>query len=277
MSGGQFLLGDYDIMANKFQVTSGSGHTGIGPPSATIDGNGGVVLIAKVGAYFTLPRIVTLIKDDEVGQIPTEEISSLRYNGVKIENIMLPNKEEVVMDNINGNAMEISAKIDLRNSQMIEMDVLRSPNKEEYTRIIVYKEKGYNYHGLKYISTSETATMPDDLVPFFENEETKQPFVRERIPGYSLISIDTENSSLRPNERFDEPLTLPFKLDSDECLRFRVFIDKSVIEVFVNDRQALCAVVRPDRKDSIGVSIRSVGDDAELISLEAWQMRCIYE
>jgi beta-fructofuranosidase len=49
-----------------------------------------------------------------------------------------------------------------------------------------------------------------------------------------------------------------------------------VIEVFVNGKQALAASVRPSRDDSMGVSIRSQGQEAELISLDAWQMKSIY-
>jgi beta-fructofuranosidase len=69
---------------------------------------------------------------------------------------------------------------------------------------------------------------------------------------------------------------LPFYLNPGETVRLRIFIDKSVIEVFVNGKQALAASVRPGRNDSMGVSIRSQGQEAELISLDAWQMKSIY-
>jgi len=56
-----------------------------------------------------------------------------------------------------------------------------------------------------------------------------------------------------------------------------VFIDKSVVEVFVNGKQVVAVRVYPSRKDSIGVSLRSQGKDSELKLLEAWQMKNIYE
>jgi beta-fructofuranosidase len=55
----------------------------------------------------------------------------------------------------------------------------------------------------------------------------------------------------------------------------RIFIDKSLVEVFVNGKQALSVSVRPGRDDSMGVSIRSKGQEAELISLDAWKMKNI--
>lgn len=59
-------------------------------------------------------------------------------------------------------------------------------------------------------------------------------------------------------------------------LKLRVFIDKSVVEVFVNGKLALAVRVYPSRKDAIGVSLRSQGQDSKLKSLEAWQMKSIY-
>ena len=63
----------------------------------------------------------------------------------------------------------------------------------------------------------------------------------------------------------------------DEPLKLRVFVDRSVVEVFVNGRQCVAARVYPERRDSLGVSLRAQGKDAKLTSLNAWQMKSIYE
>ena len=62
-----------------------------------------------------------------------------------------------------------------------------------------------------------------------------------------------------------------------EPLKLRVFVDKSVVEVFVNGRQCVAMRVYPSLKESIGVSLRSQGQESKLLSLDAWQMRSIYE
>jgi hypothetical protein len=49
------------------------------------------------------------------------------------------------------------------------------------------------------------------------------------------------------------------------------------VEVFANDRQAVSMRVYPGLKRSTGVSLRAQGSEAELISLDAWQMKSIYE
>jgi len=48
-------------------------------------------------------------------------------------------------------------------------------------------------------------------------------------------------------------------------------------EVFVNGKQCVAMRVYPGRADSVGVSLRSQGQDAALNLLDAWQMKNIYK
>ncbi len=64
----------------------------------------------------------------------------------------------------------------------------------------------------------------------------------------------------------------PFALKPDEPLNLRVFVDKSVIEVFANDRQAICRRVYSTRADSLGVSLFSQGGASTFKQVQAWQM-----
>ncbi len=61
-----------------------------------------------------------------------------------------------------------------------------------------------------------------------------------------------------------------------ESLQVRVFVDRSVVEVFVNGRQYLAMRVYPGREDSLGVSLRAQGQDAVLNRLDAWEMKTIW-
>jgi len=93
---------------------------------------------------------------------------------------------------------------------------------------------------------------------------------------YSLITIDSSYASSLPDVRSRAPETAPVFLERDEPLRLRVFVDRSVVEVFVNGKQCVAMRVYPGREDSLGVSLRSQGQDARVVSLEAWQMEDIY-
>jgi hypothetical protein len=65
-------------------------------------------------------------------------------------------------------------------------------------------------------------------------------------------------------------------LADDEPLDLRVFVDRSVVEVVANGRQCLAVRDDPGRPDSVGVALRSIGQDTTLASLDAWRMASIY-
>ena len=66
-------------------------------------------------------------------------------------------------------------------------------------------------------------------------------------------------------------------IGTEEPLKLRVFVDRSVVEAFVNGKQCVAMRVYPGRDDSTGVSLRAQGQDMTLKSLDAWQMKNIYE
>ena len=270
MSGGQYLLGDYDKTRDKFVVTDhgkfnfgASIPSGVHAPSATPDGRGGVIILFNMNQgrptegwnqIMTLPRRLTLNSSDELGIQPAGDIESLRYDHRQVSARQLPANKEIVLDGIRGNAMEIMAEIDPMDSPMVELNVLRSSQREEFTRIAFYKERGM-HQGRNY-------TIPR---PASWRQSYK-----------SLITLDSSYSSELPDVRSRAPETAPILMKSGETLKLRIFIDKSVVEVFANGRQCVALRVYPGRDDSLGVSLRSQGRESQLVSLDAWQMRDIY-
>ncbi len=84
------------------------------------------------------------------------------------------------------------------------------------------------------------------------------------------LKVDTRRSSLGEGPKKVE--AAPFELKAGEPLDLRVFVDKSVVEVFANDRQAITRRVYPTRADSVGVTLFSSGGPAKVPTLEAWDM-----
>ncbi len=271
ISGPQYFIGDYDKKRDKFVVTNHGKFNfgamdpgGVHAPSAAPDGEGGVVVIFNMNKakptqgwdqIMSLPRRLTLIGGDTLGQEPFGDIESLRYDRQSVEVMTLPANEEIVLENINGNAMEIIAEIDPGDAPMVEMNVLRSPNREEFTRIAFYKNRGL-YQGRPY-----QRPLP---------EGWKQRFL-------SMLTIESSFSSVLPDVLSRPPETGPFYLEPGETLKLRIFIDKSVVEVFANGKQCVAQRVYPGMEESVGVSLRSQGQDSELLALEAYQMRSIYD
>lgn len=85
------------------------------------------------------------------------------------------------------------------------------------------------------------------------------------------LVLDTRTSSLTEGPKAVE--AAPFDMGIQESLRLRIFIDKSVVEVFANEgRQAIARRLYPSRADSVGVSLFSRGGDAQVTRLRAWDM-----
>ena len=284
MSGGQYLLGDYDEDRDKLVVTS-HGLFNFGPavpsgvhaPSATPDGQGGIIVLFNMNPGFptegwnqimTLPRRLTLAGDDDVRVEPAGDIESLRHDHRHVGPTELPANEEVVLEGIEGSAMELAIELDPGEAPMVELNVLRSPGREEYTRIAFYKDRGFKVQNL---SVQPGAVHHTGQVAI---RGYKSPRTVDRFE--SLLTLDSSYSSALPGALSRAPETAPIRLDPDEPLRLRVFVDRSVVEVFANGKQCVAVRVYPGRGDSTGVSLRTQGSPAQLRSLDAWQMRSIY-
>ena len=100
--------------------------------------------------------------------------------------------------------------------------------------------------------------------------------MKEPRDRQSLITLDSSYSSILPDALSRAPETAPVSLDPAEPLRLRIFVDRSVVEVFVNGKQCVAMRIYPGRDDSKTVSIRSQGRDAKIVSLDAWTMENIY-
>ena len=64
----------------------------------------------------------------------------------------------------------------------------------------------------------------------------------------------------------------PFSLSEHQPLELRVFIDRSVIDVFANDRQAITRRVYPTGQTSDGVRLFCSGGNASFTRIETWEM-----
>jgi len=68
---------------------------------------------------------------------------------------------------------------------------------------------------------------------------------------------------------------IPFAWEPAEDVELRVFLDKSIIEVFANDRVAALAPHRYKPSD-LGVSLWSEGGSVRVKQVESWKLRSIY-
>ena len=184
----------------------------------------------------TLPRRLTLRGRHEVDIQPAGDIASLRSAHRHIGRTVVAPNREVVLDEIEGDAIELSIEVDPKHSSAFEVDVLRSPGREEYTRICLYHRRGFKYR----------EPLPDDV-----GANRVMSTALSTVARYeSVITIDNSCSSTLPDALSRPPESAPVLIEPGKSVRLRIFVDRSVVEVFVNGRQCVAVRVYPGRPDS---------------------------
>ena len=90
------------------------------------------------------------------------------------------------------------------------------------------------------------------------------------------LTLDTTQSSLSASARGGRHSGL-LKLAPDEPLRLHIFIDRSVIEVFANQRACVTGRVYPTRADSLGLDLLAQTGSATVAELDVWVLGSIWD
>jgi len=84
------------------------------------------------------------------------------------------------------------------------------------------------------------------------------------------LEVDRSQSS-RNDTASATAESMPVMLDDGE-LTVHVFLDRSVLEVFVNDAQTLSTRIYPTREDSLGIGLYAADRDVTVSSLDIWEL-----
>jgi sucrose-6-phosphate hydrolase SacC (GH32 family) len=140
---------------------------------------------------------------------------------------------ELPLNDVRGDCLEISAVIEQGDAKEFGLKVRCSPEGEEQTVIVC-------------------------------------------SPSEKTLKVELAKSS--PNAKYTwgtsvvKEQAAPFELLPGEPLRLRVFLDRSVLEVYANGRQCLTQRIYPSRADSLGVALLSRGGSVKVKSLNAWDI-----
>jgi len=180
----------------------------------------------------TLPRVLDLDENNDLIMKPAEEIQILRTDPVVIKDLSLDD-EEKKLDKIKGDALELKFSIKPNEAGECGVRVLCSPDGREQTSVSYIADKN---------------------------------MVRVDL---SKTSLDKALMSYRWQEEIQEAA---LNLSPDELLDIHLFIDKSVLEVFINGKLCLTHKVYPSLEDSKEIILYSVGGKIEVPILNAWKM-----
>jgi len=84
------------------------------------------------------------------------------------------------------------------------------------------------------------------------------------------IAFNPANKSLAIGK-----IAAPFELKPGEPLNLRIFLDKGMVEVFANERQA-AVYMQQHKPQDVAISLFSRGGDVSVKDIKAWQMNSIY-
>jgi len=222
---------------------------GSGAPESMLDGKGRRIMWAWVpDSYYgkrdelilsrgwsgtlTLPRVLTL--GDGVLHIePVEELEVLRHDHTSLKNLSIAADSEMRIDDVKGDSLELNVTIVPGKTGQYGLKVRCSPLGEEETLIL--------YDAAK-----------------------------------KVIRIDTAKSTLDERYRREggrgTKQEAPFELKPGELLNLRIFLDHSIMEVYVNRRQCVTQRIYPSRKDSQGIALVSLGGRMKVPEFNAWKM-----
>lgn len=210
----------------------------------------------------TLPRVLSLSSEGKLLTSVVDGLVALREDVLISGAVSLEANTERLLEGVEGDCLEISLRLEPDRASMFELNVLRSPDGEETTRIVFYRKRGFVYR----------TPIPNDI----RSHRIMSTALSEKVAQDSILSIDTSHSSTLKDALARPPEQGAVQLAEDEVLDLRVFVDRSVVEVFANDKLALSVRVYPGREDSLGVSLLSRGLGAEISSLNVWKMGSIY-
>jgi beta-fructofuranosidase len=142
--------------------------------------------------------------------------------------------------------MEIIATLNPAKARFIRLKVMRSADKSEYTAIDFHREAGKD----------------------FANRSWN---VRD-----SIVTLDPTFSTTSAEGEINVPQSCTFYYREGELLELRIFVDRSIVEVFVNGQSACLTRVYPEGPDSVGFSIEARGHAAVCRKLQAWSMERVF-
>lgn len=210
-----------------------------------LDQRKGEWIIKNELGVMTMPRILSLDTRGQLQINPPEECKSLRKNPRRREALPVSPGQELRLEGVEGDVMELALEAAMPASGIFGIKVRLAPDGAEQTAIVV----DTSAHTVA-VDTTHASLNPD---------------IVQRFPIVQVNGAPIEQTEVRIQ-------TAPFTLQSDELLQLRVFLDKSILEVYVNGRQCVTQRIYPTRGDSVGMALFSRQGTTSVRSLDAWDL-----
>jgi sucrose-6-phosphate hydrolase SacC (GH32 family) len=217
-------------------------------PSGFIDPKTGRVLIFSIAAggfgpgwaagCASFPANIFLDKNGNLGVKPIDELKSLRKKElISLSNKTLQQANEAIK-NINGDMLEIIVEMEA-SSEKYGIKVRRSPDNQEETGFI------YDAKNQKLFADISRSSLRKNNAYTFNGTDTRAGVINH------------------------------FDLKGED-LKLHIFLDKSLLQAYVNDMKTVTTWIYPTLGNSKGIELWSENGDAKVKSLRVWEMKSIY-
>lgn len=213
-------------------------------PSGFIDPKGRALIFTVVGGNGAgwsgtcgFPSNIFLDENGKLGVKPIEELNSLRVEQLYSAENKTFNQVNSELKEVKGNMLEIYVEMDSKDADKFGIKVLKDPSGQE--------------ESLFYYDSINKKLLKDN---------TKSQL---RSPMSSMASTNTPvrpmNNARRSTDQRDG-LRNHFELN-DETLKMHIYIDKALIQTYVNDRNTITTWAYPTLLDARGIEIFAEGGD----------------
>jgi beta-fructofuranosidase len=253
MNGARYALGKFDKAALKFipetgdRINTVSQTCGYMAPAAwPCPDNSGDAFAIYIMHGVRGPEIMSLphrLREPDSGDgmdvAPACDYGAIKSGHVRAEGVEIADGAEVILDGFDGNAAELDITLGYERGASPEVRVFRSADGGEYTSIRLYPEGG------SHLRTPEGWNYGDTLA------------VDCSRSGRGAQLAPPETSDLRRGRQSE--------------VRLRIFLDRSVVEVFAAGGRSIGRRVFPS-PSSTGLSVTAAGGKCRVISADMWQL-----
>jgi beta-fructofuranosidase len=170
----------------------------------------------------------------------------------------------------------LSASGNLKQKPIIELQRLRGKN-FNYKNLAVTtnqtnlltEPKGRQIEIRARIATGNSARMGFDIAKSADGTE-KTRIYYDFITGY--LTVDRNNSSTNQAVPRSQ-MGIPYNVNQGDTLDLHIFLDGSVLEVFLNEDIVISTRIFPSGQQSIGIDAFSQGGTATFLNLDVWEMK----
>jgi beta-fructofuranosidase len=265
--GAQCYVGDYrdhrlyPLQHKRLVNRTGAGRIGVfNEGLSLLDGAGRRILFGRIseGRYghvqrasgwsgiFALPMLLSLDGSGELRMEPVPELVTLRRYPLHATDVRLESGKRIAIEGASGDRMEIRALFEWEDAEEFGLRLACSGCREEETLIR------------------------------FNTNPNKKNTPADKIGEQREVVLDTTRSSTNTDACARESQSRDINLPYGEPVELRVFLDRSVVEVFVNSREYLAKRIYPSHPQGQVVELFAVGGRATARSVDVWRMEAIW-